>query len=64
MKDFKYLSMDGGAVAKEAKRKFHKLEWVEGGYKPGKNRSPNKNFGKILGQDRMQAYDVGLKLEN
>lgn len=56
--------MDGGAVAKEAKRKFHKLEWVEGGYKPGKNHSPNKNFGKILGQDRMQAYDVGLKLEN
>ena len=56
--------MDGSAVAKKAKRRFRKLEWVEGGYKPGKNRSPNKNFVKILRQDRMQAYNVGLKLEN
>ena len=58
------MSMDGSAVAKKAKRRFRKLEWVEGGYKPGKNRSPNKNFVKILRQDRMQAYNVGLKLEN
>lgn len=48
------VSMDEGAVTKEATWSFGKLDCVQGDYNQRQKLFLHKNSGKILGQTRMQ----------